>query len=146
MAKFSVGYLVLCEMLLGAWLALYLASRQNDSSSGWMSAGILVLLITICLSTGIGLAFRRRWAWFVSLLLGLTMLGAGTFFLWASTGNDLYSRYEGGFLLGTGAYFVVPSLCGLVLLCLPATRRYVLHRRKRIRMRRSVDVYGRDQV
>jgi hypothetical protein len=144
--KLSVGYLVLCEGLAGAWLALYVAVRPDGSSARWMSVGIPVLLMTICLVTGVGLMFRRRWAWFASLGLGLATLGMGVFFMAASMRHNFYVRDEREFLLGTGAYFVVPSLCGLVLLFLPDTRRYVLNKRKRIRKRRQVDVYGRDQV
>jgi hypothetical protein len=147
--KLSVGYLVLCEGLAGVWFALFVAVRPVASSSRWMNwanVGSPLLLMTICLVTGVGLLFRRRWAWFISLFLGLATLASGVLFMVASMRHDPYVRDQREFLLGTGAYFVVPSLCGLVLLFLPDTRRYVLNKRKRIRKRRPVDVYGRDQV
>ena len=146
--KLSVGYLALCEGLAGVWLGLYVAVRPDTSSSRWMTlanVGSPVLLMTICLVTGVGLLYRRRWAWFVSLFLGLATLASGVFFMVVSMRHNFYARDEREFLLATGAYFVVPSLCGLVLLFLPDTRRYVLNKRKRIRKRRPVDVYGRDQ-
>lgn len=144
--KLSVGYLVLCEALGGAWLGLYVAVRPDASPARWMNIGMPVLLMAICLVTGVGLLFRRRWAWFASLGLELATLAAGVFFIVASMRHDFYARDEREFLLATGAYFVVPSLCGVALLFLPDTRRYVLNKRKRIRKRRPVDVYGRDQV
>jgi hypothetical protein len=145
-AKLSVGYVVLCEMLAGAWFALYVAVGQDDSPPGWMGVAIPVLLTTICLVTAVALGFRRKWAWFSSLVLGLMAFCAGMFFVLASAIHKSYPRADRGFLLGTGAYFILPSLCGLILLCLPGTRQYVLHKRKRIRKRRSPDVYGRTQV
>ena len=144
--KLSVGYLVVCEGLAGVWLALYLAVRPDASPARWMNVGAPVLLMAVCLISGVGLLYRRRWAWFASLVLGLSIFGAGVSFIVASMRRNFYAQDERTFLLGTGAYFVVPSLCGLVLLFLPDTRRYVLNKRKRVRKKRETDVYGRDLV
>jgi hypothetical protein len=143
--KLSVGYLVVCELLAGVWLALYLAVKPTFSPARWMNVGVPALLMGVCLVAGVGLMFRRRWAWFVSLVLGLTTLGAGVSFIVASMRRN-FPQDERTFLLGTGAYFIVPSVCGLALLMLPDTRRYVLNKRKRVRKKRAVDEYGRDLV
>jgi len=146
LAKLALWYVGLCEIVLGIWFALYLSTGPNDFSSRRMSLGVPAILMTVFLATGISLIFRRRWAWFLSVLLTSAFFCAGILFVMSSTGSDYYAITEGSLFIGMGAYFGVPSLVGLLLLCMSATRKYVFHKRRRRRRSRKVDEYGQEQT
>jgi hypothetical protein len=144
-AKLAVWFVGLCEILLGLWFALYLSTGPSDFSSRQLSLGVPAALMTAFLATGICLIFRRSWAWYLSVLVTSAFLCAGILFVMSSTGSDYYAITEGSLFIGMGAYFGVPGLLGLLLLCMQDTRNYVLHKRKRRRRSRKVDEYGQEQ-
>jgi hypothetical protein len=129
-AWFSIGYVVLCEWLIGilviiGLIPLWIEAVRNQNDSKGVDAMILSIFVTVCIASGYGLIRKRRWGWFMSLMLGLAVAVFGSSGIWSAFEDTPYSRMEGGFLFGTGMLFLVPSMVGIILLNLPQTRRFV---------------------
>jgi hypothetical protein len=130
-ARLSVLYLVLCEWLFGALLGLYVLMSlflflKEHTISLLLVAFVLALLALICFATGRGLLNHSRWSWFGSLVIGFGVMALGLFSIWTSGDPMPNARGEEGWGLLCGVAFLLPSICGLVLLIIPHVRRDVL--------------------
>ena len=129
-AKFSLGYVVLCQWLLSAFLLLGLIpwlaeATKNQNKTRAMDAMMLSVPVVLCVVASFGLIQRKRWAWFLSLLIGVGIGAFGCSSIWDASRDTQYARMEGGLLFGMGVMLLIPSVVGLILLNLPQTRKFV---------------------
>jgi hypothetical protein len=132
-AKFSIGFVVLCQWLLSGFLLvaivpLFVEAIKNQNETKWFDAVMLSPILLVCAIAGYGLIRRTKWGWFLSLLLGLAAASLGISCIWSASRDTQYARMEGGFLFGSGVLILSTSVVGLMALFLPPTRRFIFRR------------------
>ncbi len=135
MVRFSLGYVAVCEFLLGALFAFYflfdcalIARPYGHTHTHEIVVGLLFTasFTLLCSSSALCLLRGSSWSWFAAWFLGLLVLALGVVAIYDAFHPSPKSP-DGYFGVLYGPPLILVSGVGLVLLSLPGTRRFVLH-------------------
>ena len=138
-AFFSLLYAAVLEFVSGLVFLAAAVSRWNESSSDLRSVLILFAIACGLAVTGAFLLLRHLWAYGLSMLLALALLGTGGKAAWDYLMNPPPQHGGRGLGLEIGLALGVPALLAVVALALPPTWREVgldlhLTRRESVRI------------
>ena len=121
MAKFSVIYVALCELVFGLMVGCLGFSVMGGSGSrDYIFGAAMISLAALNLGTSIGLAGSRQWAWYGSWVIGLIVVAMSWWLIRVAMQPDPYGDSgEAGIF---GLAFLVFALPAFVLLSLRSTR------------------------
>jgi hypothetical protein len=137
MVRFAVRYIAVCERVLGVIFAIYALGgfffgifAKGPQQGLHILLGVVALLMMgvpafVCFMSARAIIRGARWAWFVSLAIGLLVVVVGLGFVFYGLSPQGAEEHARTFGLVTGAIFLLPAITGLTLLSFPQTRKFV---------------------
>jgi hypothetical protein len=131
LARFAIAIVVIFELLVSLLLAFYILSPLTDRAAlpffGSHIADTVIFSIALCgmLSVIVGLFWRSKWAWWVSVAGSTIVAIFGLLLGWLTLHpRDAFAASEDGFGIAIAGILVIPSVLSLIWLGIPQTREH----------------------